>query len=88
MLLFEFVDGDLKRQVIDPKTGQPTRATQKLRNEELKMPVFSQKSMLKLIEKRNTKFTSAINGYLNQCAADNIDAVEKIREVAQQGESR
>lgn len=79
LLLFEFVDGDLKRQVIDPKTGQPTRATQKLRNEELKMPVFSQKSMLKLIEKRNTKFTSAINAYLNQCAADNVDAVEKIQ---------
>lgn len=79
LLLFEFVDGDLKRQVIDPKTGQPTRATQKLRNEELKMPVFSQKSMMKLIEKRNTKFTSAINSYLNQCAADDADAVERIQ---------
>ncbi|KAJ9662869.1 ATP-dependent 3'-5' DNA helicase [Neophaeococcomyces mojaviensis] len=78
LLLFEFVDGDLKRMVIDPATGQPTRATQKLRNEELKMPVFSQKSMLKLIEKRNTKFSSAINGYLNDCAATNEDAVDKI----------
>lgn len=78
LLLFEFVDGDLKRQVVDPKTGQPTKATQKLRNEELKMPVFSQKSMLKLIEKRNLKFTSAINAYLNQCAADSEDAVAKI----------
>lgn len=78
LLLFEFVDGDLKRQVIDPKTGLPTKATQKLRNEELKMPVFSQKSMLKLIDKRNLKFTSAINAYLNQCAADGVDAVEKI----------
>ena len=36
LLLFEFIDGDLKRQVVDPKTGQPTKATQKLRNEELK----------------------------------------------------
>lgn len=78
LLLFEFVDGDLKRQVVDPKTGQPTRATQKLRNEELKMPVFSQKSMLKLIEKRNVKFTSAINAYINKCAADGVDAVERI----------
>lgn len=78
LLLFEFVDGDLKRQVVDPKTGQPTRATQKLRNEELKMPVFSQKSMLKLIEKRNVKFTSAINTYLNRCAADCVDPVERI----------
>ena len=79
LLFFEFVDGDLKRQVTDPKTGQPIKATQKLRNEELKMPVFSQKSMMKLIEKRNVKFTSAINAHLNKCAADNIEPVEDIR---------
>ncbi|KAL6251867.1 ATP-dependent 3'-5' DNA helicase [Rhinocladiella similis] len=84
LLFFEFVDGDLKRQVIDPKTGEPTKATQKLRNEDLKMPVFSQKSMLKLIEKRNLKFTSAVNAFLNQCAKDQIDATEKIMEVKQQ----
>lgn len=84
LLLFEFIDGDLKRQVVDPKTGQPVKATQKLRNEELKMPVFSQKSMLKLIEKRNAKFVSAINAFLNQCAEDQKDAVEKILESKQQ----
>ena len=84
LLLFEFIDGDLKRQVIDPKTGQPVKASQKLRNEDLKMPVFSQKSMLKLIEKRNAKFTSAINVFLNQCSDDNVDAVEKILETKQQ----
>ena len=84
LLLFEFVDGDLKRQVIDPKTGQPTKATQKLRNEDLKMPVFSQKSMLKLIEKRNAKFTSAINAFLNQCAEEQKDAVAKILDLRQQ----
>jgi DEAD/DEAH box helicase domain-containing protein len=78
LLLFEFVDGDLKRQVVDPKTGLPTKATTKLRNEELKMPVFSQKSMLKLIEKRNVKFKSAINAHLNRCAADTTDPVEEI----------
>ena len=78
LLLFEFVDGDLKRQVTDPKTGEPVKATQKLRNEELKMPVFSQKQMLKLIEKRNAKFTSAINAFLNQCAESNFDAVKRI----------
>ena len=83
LLLFEFIDGDLKRQVIDPKTGQPTKATNKLRNENLKMPVFSQKSMLKLIEKRNVKFTSAINAFLNQCAEKEEDAVQKILELKQ-----
>ena len=82
LLLFEFVDGDLKRQVRDPKTGEPVKATQKLRNEELKMPVFSQKSMLKLIEKRNVKFTSAVNAFLNKCAADGTDPVKEIKDFA------
>ena len=78
VLLFEFIDGDLKRQVADPKTGKPVKATQRLRNENLKMPVFSQAQMTKLIEKRNAKFTSAINGFLNQCASDCVDPVEAI----------
>ncbi|KAL9624400.1 MAG: hypothetical protein Q9160_001362 [Pyrenula sp. 1 TL-2023] len=77
-LLFEFIDGDLKRQVQHPKTGEPTKATQKLRNEELKMPVYSQKQMLGLIEKRNKKFTSAVNEFLNQCAKEAIEPVLKI----------
>ena len=61
MLYFDFIDGDLKRQVQHSKTGEPTKATRKLEDEELKMPVYSQKQMMKLIEKRNVKFTSAIN---------------------------
>ncbi|KIV86896.1 hypothetical protein PV11_02477 [Exophiala sideris] len=84
LLFFEFIDGDLKRQVIDPKTGQPTKATNKLRNEDLKIPVFSQKSMLKLIEKRNTKFTSAINAFLNHCAEEGKDALKEILDLKQQ----
>lgn len=82
VLLFEFIDGDLKRQVQDAKTGEPTRATQKLRNEDLKMPVFSQKQMMNLIEKRNAKFTSAVNAFLNQCADDKVDAVDKLKELS------
>lgn len=78
LLLFEYIDGDLKRQVQDPKTGQPTKATKKLREEELKMPVYSHKQMLKLIEKRNVKFTSAVNAFLNQCAEEAIDPVLKL----------
>ncbi len=82
LLLFEFIDGDLKRQVVNAKTGEPMKPVKKLREEDLKMPVYSQKQMMKLIEKRNTKFTSAVNAFLNQCAADNIDAMETIREKA------
>lgn len=78
VLLFEYTDGDLKRQVKDPKTGEATNPNQKLRKEKLKMPVYSQKQMINLITKRNLKFTSAVNVHLNQCAAENVDPVEKL----------
>ncbi|KAL8807788.1 MAG: hypothetical protein Q9182_000437 [Xanthomendoza sp. 2 TL-2023] len=81
LLLFEFIDGDLKRQVTNAKTGEPTKPSRKLREEDLKIPVYSQKQMMKLIEKRNTKFTSAINAFLNDCAArGDVDAVQTLRE--------
>ena len=78
LLLFEFIDGDLKRQVTNCKTGEPVKPFRKLREEDLKMPVYSQKQMMKLIEKRNTKFTSAINAFLNECASENIDSVDSL----------
>ncbi|KAJ8613322.1 hypothetical protein MRB53_037009 [Persea americana] len=80
VLLFEFIDGDLKRQVAHAKTGEPTQARNKLKNEELKMPVFSQKQMLNLIEKRNLKFTSAINAFLNQCVESSLDPILHLEE--------
>src|SRR6266480_5161333 len=80
VLLFELIDGDLKRQIQHQKRGDPTKPTQKLRNGKLKMPVFSQKQMMNLIDKRNAKFTSAINTFLNQCAEDKIDPVLKMHD--------
>ena len=80
ILLFEFIDGDLKRQVTNAKTGEPIKPFRKLKEEELKMPVFSQKQMMKLIEKRNVKFTSAVNIFLNQCAADDLDPIKTLQE--------
>ncbi|KAF2152028.1 P-loop containing nucleoside triphosphate hydrolase protein, partial [Myriangium duriaei CBS 260.36] len=78
VLLFEFIDGDLKRQVAHKKTGEPTKVNRKLREEELKMPVFSQKQMMGLIGKRNTKFTSAVNVWLNECTAEGSDPEGKL----------
>ena len=75
LLLFEFVDGDLKRQVTDSRTGEPTKPFRRLREEDLKLPVYSQKQMTKLIEKRNCKFTSAINAFLKLCATDNVNPI-------------
>ncbi|EAW13950.1 ATP-dependent 3'-5' DNA helicase [Aspergillus clavatus NRRL 1] len=78
VLLFEFVDGDLKREVRHPKTGEPTKPTRKMKDEDLKMPVYSQKQMLGLIEKRNKKFSDAIDAFLVQCEDDGAEPVERL----------
>lgn len=75
VLLFEFLDGDLKREVKHPKTGEPSKHTRRMKDEDLKMPVYSQKQMLNLIEKRNTKFTDAIDAFLVRCEDQAIDPV-------------
>jgi DEAD/DEAH box helicase domain-containing protein len=80
VLLFEYIDGDLKRQVQHSKTGEAVTSKQTLRQEDLKMPVYSQKQMMKLIEKRNTKFTSAISVWLNECAEQGVDPVQRLDE--------
>lgn len=80
VLLFEFVDGDLKREVRNPKTGEPSKPFRRMRDEDLKMPVFSQKQMLGLIEKRNTKFTDAIDAFLVRCEDEGLDPVQTLEE--------
>ena len=73
VLFFEFIDGDLKRQVQDKKTGEPTRPNRKLRDEELKMPVYGQKQMTQLIERRNNRFSNAISTFINTCVEEKLD---------------
>ncbi|KAK3688154.1 P-loop containing nucleoside triphosphate hydrolase protein [Podospora appendiculata] len=83
VLYFEFVDEDLKRQVQSRKTGEPTKPTRRLRDEDLKMPVFSQKQMTALIEKRNAKFTQAVRLFLNRCVAERLDPEMTLRSEAE-----
>ncbi|KAL6884399.1 P-loop containing nucleoside triphosphate hydrolase protein [Trichoderma longibrachiatum] len=83
VLYLEFIDGDLKRQVMDRETGEATRPTQKLRKEKLKMPVYGQKQMTQLIERRNQKFASAINSFLSKCLSVNEDPDKVLHERAQ-----
>lgn len=71
VLLFEFVDGDLRKE----KNGTAVR---KQREDSLKMPVFNQKHMLGLIEKRNQKFADAIDAFLASCLEEKIDPVLKL----------
>ncbi|KAI5866679.1 P-loop containing nucleoside triphosphate hydrolase protein [Durotheca rogersii] len=83
VLYFEFVDDDLKRQVPHRKTGEPTKPSRKLRDEDLKMPIYSQKQLTTLIEKRNQKFTNAVNAFINRCVDANIDPEIMIRQEAE-----
>ncbi|WAO95073.1 Hypothetical protein NCS54_01268200 [Fusarium falciforme] len=79
VLFLEFLDGDLKRQV-PSKAGEPTNPNRRLRAEQLRMPVFSQKQMTNLIERRNQKFANAINVFLNKCVEDKLDPQETLAE--------
>lgn len=83
VLFFEFIDGELKRQVPDKKTGEPTNPQRRLRDEKLQMPVFGQGQMTKLIERRNLRFTSAINNFLQKCQDERIDPCLAIESQAQ-----
>lgn len=79
VLYFEFVDGDLKR-LVQGRTGEPTRPTRKLREENLKIPIYSQKQMTLLIERRNQKFTNSVNEFINRCVANGIDPKETLEQ--------
>ncbi|QPH09921.1 hypothetical protein C2857_000986 [Epichloe festucae Fl1] len=83
VLFFEFVDGDLKRQVQDKKTGEAVKPNRKLRDEQLKMPIYGQKQMKQLIERRNQKFTKAINVFLNKCVEEELDPEITLNQLAQ-----
>ncbi|KAF2743421.1 P-loop containing nucleoside triphosphate hydrolase protein [Sporormia fimetaria CBS 119925] len=78
VLLFEYIDGDLKRQA-QPNKGP---ASMRLRNQDLKLPVFSQKQLMNLIEKRNAKFDAAVNTFLHNCASEGLDPVKTLDELA------
>lgn len=84
ILLFEFLDGDLKRETQHPKSttnddsAKPIRKRSK--EDDLKMPVYSQKQMLALIEKRNAKFSVAIDAFLVQCEDEGLNPVEQLEQ--------
>ncbi|KAI1756639.1 hypothetical protein F4782DRAFT_275032 [Xylaria castorea] len=80
VLFFEFIDGDLKRQVQDRKSGETVKPSRRLRDEDLKMPVYSQKQMTTLIEKRNQKFTNAVSVFINRCVEQKLDPEVVLRQ--------
>ncbi|OBT73050.1 hypothetical protein VF21_07716 [Pseudogymnoascus sp. 05NY08] len=82
ILLFEFLDGNLKRGS-QQKSEKGGKASRKSKGDELILPKFSQKQMTGLIEKRNTKFHNAINAFLNRCDSTNDDPEEILEAEAQ-----
>lgn len=82
ILLFEFLDGDLKRGS-QQKSEKGGKANRKSKGDELILPKFGQKQMTDLIEKRNTKFHNAINAFLNRCDSTNDNPEEILEEEAQ-----
>ncbi|KAL3474895.1 hypothetical protein BJX99DRAFT_247939 [Aspergillus californicus] len=71
-LLFEFLDGDLKKE---KKEGSAVSARRDI-DEDLQIPVYSQKQMLALIEKRNAKFSDAVDAFLIRCEEEGVNALD------------
>ena len=70
VLLFEFVDGDLKKE----NRKMKKKTTRKNKDEDLKMPVYSQKQMLALIDKQRR-----IRGYYD--GTDSLEVNKLIRDI-------
>ncbi|CCG80947.1 putative DEAD/DEAH box helicase [Taphrina deformans PYCC 5710] len=73
VLLFEYVDGELKRKINREKEGHGRRL-----KPELKMPTFTPAAMKRLIDKRNVKFVRAVNVFLNRCMEESVDPVAQL----------
>ncbi|PFH55476.1 hypothetical protein XA68_18201 [Ophiocordyceps unilateralis] len=73
ILHFEFIDGDLKRQVLAKKSNKAKSPRSRLRDDDLKLPVYSQKQVARLIELRNKRFSYAIDSFLNSCMRQKLE---------------
>jgi DEAD/DEAH box helicase domain-containing protein len=65
VLVFEFVDAELKTE---PKGAKGRGGEDRMR-----MPIFSQAQMMRLIERRNAKFVQAVNEFVERCVARGLD---------------
>ncbi|KAK9254277.1 hypothetical protein V1507DRAFT_117618 [Lipomyces tetrasporus] len=70
LLVFEFVEEDLKRTLPKSKSEEVTRKPKG--RDLIKMPTYSMANMTKLISKRNTRFTEATNKFLASCTATGL----------------
>ncbi|KAI5305895.1 cystathionine beta-lyase [Ascosphaera pollenicola] len=75
LLIFQFVDADLKKgEAKSAKKGN-------IVDDELRVPVLSHKQMLNLIEKRNKRFSDAVNAFLATSHKELVDPIMKLEEM-------
>ncbi|KAL2177182.1 P-loop containing nucleoside triphosphate hydrolase protein [Thermothelomyces heterothallicus CBS 202.75] len=80
VLVFEFLDGELKAA---GKGGAGAGGGGRVRDREdrIKMPVFGQAQMKRLIERRNAKFVQAANEFVEACLAEGLDPEMVLKDV-------
>ncbi|SPO05806.1 related to helicases [Cephalotrichum gorgonifer] len=81
VLLFEFVDGDLKQEPRKP-TESNTGFGPSRDKTTLKLPVYSQADMSSLINRRNQKFSDCLGAIIDRGVRSKMDPLEYIRERA------
>lgn len=64
VLVFEFLDAELTESKGAKGRGGEDR---------MRMPVFSQAQMMRLIERRNAKFVQAVNEFVDRCVVGGLD---------------
>ncbi|KAF3941454.1 hypothetical protein ABW19_dt0209115 [Dactylella cylindrospora] len=77
VLLFEYIDGDLKRK--PPSKSKENVPSPRSRTGPVKVPEFSQKDLMKLITVRNERFAKAIEVFLEACYSCGLDPEESIK---------
>ncbi|KAK9370101.1 hypothetical protein V1509DRAFT_618524 [Lipomyces kononenkoae] len=70
LLVFEFVEEDLKKSISKPQSDEGTRKPKG--RDLIKMPTYSAANMSKLIGKRNNRFAEATNKFLASCTATDL----------------
>jgi DEAD/DEAH box helicase domain-containing protein len=72
VLHFEFIDGELKpklnRKKRYSKLGDRSEISSIIDRKDLRLPEFSPAAITRLIEKRNHKFSQALNSHLELCS--------------------
>ncbi|KAK6514683.1 hypothetical protein TWF281_004880 [Arthrobotrys megalospora] len=76
VLLFEYTDGDFRRNPKASQSDQPQR--RRKGTEGIKLPEPSQAEVLRVISKRNDRFNLAVDKFLKDCFNKSLDPIEQI----------